>query len=122
MHEEGQPLPENLAKSLRPVRREAPEFWALLEKLDIQFYQQPSGFDDGIVCAWQVEHQAKSAPCSIRVVDSFGGGLGKEVRETVALLIQLISEIEAKMTAAVQVTDTDAASRVKSIQRKPEKV
>ena len=122
VHEEGPPLPETLAKSLRTTRRAAPEFWALLEKLDIQFYQQPSGFDDGIVGAWKVGHHAKSAPCSIRVVDSFGGGgLGKEVRETAALLNQLISEIEAKRTAAVQVTDTDAAFRLKSIQRRHEK-
>ena len=48
-------------------------------------------------------------------------GLGKEVRETAALLNQLICEIEAKMTAAVQVTDTDEAFRLKSIQRKKEK-
>ena len=42
--EEGQPLPENLAKSLRTIKREAPELRDLLEKLDIQCYQQPSGF------------------------------------------------------------------------------
>ena len=40
------------------------------------------------------------------------------MRETVALLNQLICEIEAKMTVAVQVTDTDEAFRLKSIQRK----
>ena len=73
-----------------------------------------------MICAWKVYHQAKSAPCSIRVVDSFGGGLGKEVRETVALLNQPICENEAKMTAALQVTDTDEACRLKSIQRKHE--
>ena len=39
-------------------------------------------------------------------------GLGKAARETVALLKQLICEIEAKMTAAVQVTGTDAAVRL----------
>ena len=36
-HEAGQPLPENLAKSIRAIRREAPQFWALMEKLDFQF-------------------------------------------------------------------------------------
>ena len=36
VHEAGQPLPENLAKALRAIRREAPEFWDLLEKLGIQ--------------------------------------------------------------------------------------
>ena len=121
VHEKGQPLPDTLAKSLRAIRREAPEFWAVLEKLNMQFYQQPSGFDDGIICAWKVEHQAKQAPCSIRVVDSFGGGLSREVRETAALHNQLITEIEAKMTAALQVTDTDEAFRIKSCQKRKEK-
>ena len=79
------------------------------------------GFDDGIVCCWKVEQQASQAPCSIRVVDSFAGGLSKEVRATAGLLNQLITEIEAKMTAAVQVTDTDESFRLKSIQRKHEK-
>ena len=79
------------------------------------------GFDDGVVICWKVEEQASRSPCSIRLVDSFSGGLSKEVRETCALLNQLITEIEAKMTAAVQVTDTDEAFRLKSMQRKHEK-
>ena len=101
---------------------EAPEFWALLEQTDMQFYQQPSGFDDNIICCWKVEHQASQAPCSLRVVDSFAGGLSTEVRKTAGLLNQIITEIEAKMTAAVQVTDTDEAFRLKSAQRRQEKV
>ena len=28
LHEAGKPVPENLAMSLRSIRREAPEFWA----------------------------------------------------------------------------------------------
>ena len=106
---------------MRRIRREAPAFWAWFEQLGIEIYQQPAGFDDSVICSWKVERQAKSAPCSIRVVDSFGGGLSNEVRETAALLNQLICEIEAKMTAAVQVTDTDEAFRLKSIQRRHEK-
>ena len=57
----------------------------------------------------------------IRVVDSFAGGLSQDVRETCALLNQVITEIEAKMTAAVQVTDTDEAFRLKSTQRRLER-
>ena len=121
IHKAGEPVPEKLAQALRSIRREMPEFWDKLEKLGFQFYQQPSGFDDGIICAWKVEHQARKAPCSIRLVDSFGGGLSQEVRETAALYNQMISEIEAKMTAALQVTDTDEAFGLKSIQRQGEK-
>ena len=42
------------------------------------------------------------------------------MRQTAELYNQMISEIEAKMTAALQVTDTDEAFRLKSIQRKHE--
>ena len=120
VHEKGQPLPDTLAKSLRAIRREAPEFWAVLEKLNMQFYQQPSGFDDGVICAWSDEHQAQQAPCSIRVVDSFRGNLSREVRETAALHNQLITEIEAKMTAKLQVTDTDESFSITSCQKRME--
>ena len=115
------PIPDTLAKSLRTIRSEAPEFWEVLEKLNMEFDQQPSGFDDGVICAWTVERQAKQAPCSIRVVDSFGGGLSKEVRETAALNNQIITEIEAKMTLTLQVTDTDEAFRLESCQMRNEK-
>ena len=54
-------------------------------------------------------------------MDSFGGGLSREVRETAALHNQLITEIEAKMTAALQVTDTDESFRLKSYQKRREK-
>ena len=37
VHLKGDPVPENLAKSLRAVRREAPEFWSLLEKMNFEF-------------------------------------------------------------------------------------
>ena len=47
-------------------------------------------------------------------MDSFGGGLSREVRETAALHNQLITEIEATMTAKLQVTDTDESFRIKS--------
>ena len=95
---------------------------AVLEKLNMQFYQQPSGFVDGVICAWSAEHQAQQAPCSIRVVDSFGGGLSREVRETAALNNQLITEIEKRsMTSTLQVTDIDEAFRLKSCQRRKEK-
>ena len=106
---------------MRTIRREALAFWALLEMLDIQVYQQPSGFDGGVLCCWKVEHQAKSVPCSIRVVDSFRGELSQEVRAIAGLYNQLISEIEAKMTVAVQVTDADEAFRLKTNQRRHEK-
>ena len=54
-------------------------------------------------------------------MDSFGGGLSREVRETAALHNQLITEIEAKMTAKLQVTDTDESFRIKSCQKRMEK-
>ena len=54
VHLKGDPVPENLAKSLRAVRREAPEFWSLLEKMGFEFYQQPSGIVS--LCNLYFEH------------------------------------------------------------------
>ena len=91
-------------------------------KLNMQFYQQKAWFDDGVICAWSAEHPAQQAPCSVRVVDSFGGGLSREVRETAALNNQLITEFEKRsMTSTLQVTDIDEAFRLKSCQRRKEK-
>ena len=42
------------------------------------------------------------------------------MRETAALHNQLITEIEANMTLALQVTDIDEAFRLKSCQRRGE--
>ena len=47
------------------------------------------------------------------------GGLSKDMREMAALLNQIITEIEANMTAAVQVIDE--AFRLKGLQRQREK-
>ena len=86
----------------------------------MQLYQQPAGFDDTITVCWKVEHQAKKAPCSIRLVDAFQAGLSVDVESVCACHQQLLTSIEPKMTAASQVTDTDEAFRLKACQRRCE--
>ena len=44
VHLEGEPVPEQLARALRAIRRDAPTFYDQLEKLGFRFYQQPAGF------------------------------------------------------------------------------
>ena len=53
-------------------------------------------------------------------MDSFGGGLSREVRETAALHNHHITVIEAKMTAALHVTVTDEAFGLKSCLKRKE--
>ena len=120
VHRKGDPVPENLAPALRALRREAPDLWDRPEKLNVEIHQQPAGFDDNITICWKVEHQASKVPCSIRLVDAYGSGLSEEVEATSALYNQLLTSIEPKMTAAVQVTDTDEAMRLKAAQRRKE--
>ena len=82
---------------------------------DIQFYQQPAGFEDALIVSWKIRKQGKLTPCSISVKDMFAGGLADEARHSQFLFNQLAGWVLSKMTAALQVTDTDVAFRMKAI-------
>ena len=80
----------------------------------MRVYQQPAGFKDSIITGWKIEEQAKTAPVSISLRDMFAGGLSESALSTCAAYNQIPTFIRGKMTAAVQVTDTDVAFRVKA--------
>ena len=114
----GEPVPENLGRALRGLRTEYPELWQLLGELGVELYQQPAGFEDGIITSWKIMRQAKAAPCSVSLRDLFAGGLSDSARGTAMSFQQLCTFIRGKMTAAVQVTDTDVAFRIKAAVRR----
>ena len=62
----------------------------------------------------EIERQAEIAPCSISLKDLFAGGLSQEAREAQNMYGQLAAWVLAKMTAAMQITDTDVAFRFKA--------
>ena len=110
----GMQVPEQLAQSLRALRKEHPEFFQRLRDLGVEIYQQPAGFEDSVITAWKIEKQAQAASCSIGLRDMFAGGLSETALATAATFGQLPVFIRGKMTAAVQVTDTDVAFRLKA--------
>ena len=94
-----------------------PEFFDQLKAAGIECYQQPAGFEDTIITGWKLELQGRKYVCSIGLRDLFGGALSADSREHMSLIGQVPAWVMGKMTAAVQVTDTDVAMRLKARSR-----
>ena len=97
-----------------PVRSENKELFQRLAALGVEIYQQPAGFEDSVITRWKLEKQSQAASCSIGLRDMFAGALSDSALNASAALGQLPVFIRGKMTAAVQVTDTDVAFRLKA--------
>eukprot|EP00959_Pyramimonas_sp_CCMP1952_P279264 5838707-Pyramimonas_sp.AAC.1 len=97
-----------------PGRSENKELFRRLRELGVEIYQQPAGFEDSVITVWKIQHQAKAAACSIGLRDMFAGALSESAINASAAFGQLPVFIRGKMTAAVQVTDTDVAFRLKA--------
>ena len=98
----GNQVPEKLAQTLRDLRARNRDLFSRLEKLKVEIYQQPAGFEDSVITAWKIERQAQDAPVSIGLRDMFAGGLSETALNTCATFNQLPCFIRGKMTAAVQ--------------------
>ena len=103
------------------VRSENKELFQRLADLDVEIYQQPAGFEDSVITCWKLEKQAQAASSSIGLRDMFAGALSDSALNCAAALGQLPVFIRGKMTAAVQVTDTDVAFRLKAKVRRRQK-
>ena len=95
-------MPEKLAQTLRDLRTKNRDLFSRLERLGVEIYQQPAGFEDSVITAWKIERQAQDAPVSIGLRDMFAGGLSETALTTMASFNQLPVFIRGKMTAAVQ--------------------
>ena len=47
-------LPANLGKGLLDFRKEHPEMYQRAKAAGIDFYQQPSGFEDSLIVNWKL--------------------------------------------------------------------
>jgi hypothetical protein len=113
----GEKVPANLGKAIRDLKRLKPEFWQRLQDAQIEIYQQPAGFEDGIITAWKIQKQGKKYVCSVGLRDMFGGGLAETSRLSMCAINQLATWIWGKLTPVLQVTDTDVAMRMKATTR-----
>ena len=72
--------------------------------------QQPSGFVDKIIMKWHLEIQGRRYPCSVGQRDLFTGAYCEESRPSMAAINQMSTWVWGKMSACLQLTDTDAAN------------
>ena len=83
----------------------------------IDWMQQPAGFCDAVICVWRIEAMAKEDPQSLVQRDLFTGALTLESKEAMRVAQSVPCWIAGKMTAALQLVDTDLAHRIKNFAR-----
>ena len=79
----------------------------------IEVYQQPAAVVDSAIQAWMVEEWAERFPCSICRRDMLGSYRCLSSMKAMQVCNMFDSAIAGKMTAVLQVTDTDFARRLK---------
>jgi hypothetical protein len=103
----------NTMQALRKLRAKHPE---MLAKLDIM--SQPAATMDGVLMTWVIEEQALRMPVSLALRDCLGASFVREVSLAKRAGMQIESNVAAKLTATLQVTDTDVSRKLKAIVRK----
>ncbi len=93
----------------RKLRQEKPEW---LQKVHV--YQQPSGYVDSVVQSWITEDLAEIVGPGIFQRDCFAASFTQSSRSAMFSAHQLAAAIAPKMTASLQLTDTDFAKSCKA--------
>ena len=75
---------------------------------------QPSSNMDSVLMSWQVRDQAKKYLMSLWQRDCFGAAFQADVRKMQFLGHQVPCTVMAKMTSALQLTDTDFSREFKA--------
>ena len=95
------------------IRRDHPD---LLEHYNV--YSQPSSNQDNIIMSWVIAKQGRMYPASIYQRDCFAASFSDDTSKMMYAAHQLQSIIPPKMTAMMQLTDTDFSYVFKSLMRK----
>ena len=80
-------------------------------------YSQPASNMDGIIMSWVVKAMSKQHPVALHQRDCFSAAFSPEVMNMQYLAHEVPCSVMAKMTAAMQLTDTDFSHQFKSIIR-----
>ena len=102
----------NLLRGWRLARQKNP---ALFREISVM--SQPSANVDGIIFAWSQEALAALAPASLHVRDCFAAAWSSSAAESLFYGQCLQTVIGPKLTASLQLTDTDFARAFKSLAR-----
>ena len=93
----------NLILQWRKLRSARPELFR-----DVVIMQQPAAVTDAVITCWSIEDLSRRYPCSLWQKDlSGGGGAGQQCRKAMQLGQQIGAWVAGKMTACLQLTDTD---------------
>ena len=93
----------------RRLRESNPELFE-----DLAVYQQPAGYVDSVILTWMVEEQAELFPQTLWQRDCFAAAFSEEAQAAMFLGHQLQTVIGPKMTASLQLTDTDFSKSFKA--------
>ena len=85
---------------------------SLFEKVEI--YQQPSSNCDSVILKWMVSEQGRQDPYSVWNRDSFAATFSDSVIQAQKVCSQFSCIILGKVTAKIQLTDTDFAASFKA--------
>ena len=100
----------NVMQAWRALRKERPE---LFEGISVM--QQPAAVVDSVITTWSIMEMAMKYPCMLWQRDlSGGGGFSLQAKQAMKIAGQVPSWIAGKMTAVLQITDTDFAFLMKS--------
>jgi hypothetical protein len=98
-------------KAWRDLRSKAPELFE-----GITLMQQPAATCDSVIMSWALEELGLLYPCSIWMRDlSGGGGFSLNAKQRMQIINQIPTWVLGKMTACLQITDTDFAFRLKAL-------
>ena len=110
-HQKGAKVGRTLG-SWRKLRDEEPSLFRHFTVMS-----QPSSNMDSIVMSWSIREQAKESPLSLHQRDCFTGAFSQDVQSHQWVSHQIACSIMSKMTAALQLTDTDFSHHFKAIIR-----
>ena len=80
-------------------------------------YSQPASNMDGIIMSWVIKAMSKEHPVALHQRDCFSAAFSSEVMNMQYLAHEASCSVMAKMTAAMQLTDTDFSHQFKSLIR-----
>jgi hypothetical protein len=98
-----------IMRSWRLLRREKPEWFR-----KVSVYEQPSGFVDGVIQSWMMEELAESVGPAVWQRDCFAAAFTASSRQSMFAGHQIPCTIAPKMTASLQLTDTDFSKAFKA--------
>lgn len=99
----------NIMSPWRKLRQTHPELFKTVSVM-----AQPASNVDSVIMSWAVEEQSEDFPCSLFQRDCFAAAFSEPASHALFLGQQLQCTVAAKMTASLQLTDTDFSKKYKS--------